>query len=383
MNIKYILKNKSIYYRFRVGRKLSVLRKLPFEIQENDWSPTKQCAKPKNLQPINAQLVKFKSFLLDEINLALTNEVNVNLEWVKQKQHAFFNTSETNDIHKVYLYDYLVHYIRIEKPISTNFNIIKKHISKTTRIIDIDLKWFEEFSKNKLKEYAESTIGKHIQQIKQVLKHAESNEIRINKSAFDFKIKQYTTINTYLTINELEMIFNYEFKSDYLNNAKRLFLVGCTTGLRVSDLMRIKEFHLENDFIELVTQKTKQSIIIPLDPRVIEFIPLLRPISQAKFNKYIKKVCQIVGLNEPLKGYIRGNDNKRKKGIYPKYQLITSHSMRRSFASNLYGKVPTVVIMAITGHTTEKTFLTYIKKPQRDFAEQLKNFYSSGNRSKV
>ena len=49
--------------------------------------------------------------------------------------------------------------------------------------------------------------------------------------------------------------------------------------------------------------------------------------------------------------------------------------MRRSFASNLYGKVPTVVIMAITGHTTERSFLTYIKKPQRDFAEQLKDYY--------
>ena len=49
--------------------------------------------------------------------------------------------------------------------------------------------------------------------------------------------------------------------------------------------------------------------------------------------------------------------------------------MRRSFATNLYGKVPTVVIMAITGHTTEKSFLTYIKKPQRDFAEQLKKYY--------
>jgi hypothetical protein len=57
--------------------------------------------------------------------------------------------------------------------------------------------------------------------------------------------------------------------------------------------------------------------------------------------------------------------------------------MRRSFASNLYGKVPTVVIMAITGHTTEKSFLTYIKKPQRDFAERLKEYYlenSAGER---
>ena len=76
-----------------------------------------------------------------------------------------------------------------------------------------------------------------------------------------------------------------------------------------------------------------------------------------------------------IKKHTRGKDNKRILGVYPKYKLISSHTMRRSFASNLYGKVPTIVIMAITGHTTEKSFLTYIKKPQRDFAERLKDYY--------
>ena len=83
-----------------------------------------------------------------------------------------------------------------------------------------------------------------------------------------------------------------------------------------------------------------------------------------------------MGITQKVKGYVRNKQNMYVQGYYPKHLLIRSHTMRRSFASNLYGKVPTVVIMAITGHTTEQSFLTYIKKPQREFAEQLGAYYS-------
>ncbi len=375
MKVTYVQKSKSIYYRYRYGRKLSVVRKLPFEIEKKDWSITKQCAKPKKLEAINIQLKKFQTYLLEETNIAISKDIKIDVEWVKLKQNAFFNSFDSKHHYKLYLKEYLGYYIETEKPNSSKFNTLKNHIPSKTRIVDVDIKWIEKFSKDKLKNYAESTIGKHIQQLKQVLKHAEYSGIKIRRSAYDFRIKQYSTINTYLNETEIEMIFNYAPETEYLKNTRKLFLMGCTTGLRVSDLMRIKQFELKNDSLELVTKKTNQSIIIPLDPRVKDFFEEVRPISHQKFNKYLKILCKKVGLTEQMKGYIRDKKNKRVLGIYPKYKLITSHTMRRSFATNLYGKVPTVVIMAITGHTTERSFLTYIKKPQRDFAEQLRQYY--------
>jgi len=147
--------------------------------------------------------------------------------------------------------------------------------------------------------------------------------------------------------------------------------------------MKIKDYSIKDNFIEITTQKTNQSLLIPIDPRVKNYIPTLRPLAHPVFNRYLKELCELAKINKPTKGYVRGKENKRVLGVYPKYKLISSHTMRRSFASNLYGKVPTVVIMAITGHTTEKSFLTYIKKPQRDFAERLKEYYlenSAGER---
>lgn len=66
---------------------------------------------------------------------------------------------------------------------------------------------------------------------------------------------------------------------------------------------------------------------------------------------------------------------RKVSGTYPKYELMTSHICRRSFATNLYGHIPTPVIMAITGHSTETMFLNYIKKTASENAEVLRNFY--------
>ena len=46
--------------------------------------------------------------------------------------------------------------------------------------------------------------------------------------------------------------------------------------------------------------------------------------------------------------------------MYPKYELIASHAMKRSFATNYFGKIETPILMEITGHSRESTFLSYI-----------------------
>lgn len=65
-----------------------------------------------------------------------------------------------------------------------------------------------------------------------------------------------------------------------------------------------------------------------------------------------------------------------KGGEFPKYQLVSTHICRRSFATNHYGKLPTPVIMAVTGHTTEKMFLNYIGKTAKDNAKELQKYWN-------
>ena len=53
-----------------------------------------------------------------------------------------------------------------------------------------------------------------------------------------------------------------------------------------------------------------------------------------------------------------------EKTIAPKYKFVSTHIMRRSFATNYYGKIETPILMHITGHTKESTFLSYIGTQQ-------------------
>jgi integrase len=99
------------------------------------------------------------------------------------------------------------------------------------------------------------------------------------------------------------------------------------------------------------------------DPLVIKILEneFPRRVSQVVFNKQIKALCKMARIDELVSGFMNNPKTKRKEIVdAPKYEFVTSHIMRRSFASNYYGKIETPLLMNITGHSKENTFLTYI-----------------------
>jgi integrase len=75
----------------------------------------------------------------------------------------------------------------------------------------------------------------------------------------------------------------------------------------------------------------------------------------------MKALCKMAGIEDLVSGF-KNNPKTRRKEIVnaPKYKFVTSHIMRRSFASNYYGKIETLLHMNITGHSKGSTFLSYI-----------------------
>ena len=203
-----------------------------------------------------------------------------------------------------------------------------------------------------------------------------------------------TATDIYLTTAEIEKIFKYDFSDKpYLDNARDLLIIGLNTGLRISDFMRLDLSHIKKDTIHIIAQKTGKIAEIPINKQ-IEFTlnkqggALPHSISEQKFNEYLKEIGEKVGFTEMVTGGKTECINeaeatakgikkvfRKVSGTFPKYELMTSHICRRSFATNLYGQIPTPVIMAITGHSTETQFLTYIKKTTAENAEVLRNFY--------
>ena len=137
---------------------------------------------------------------------------------------------------------------------------------------------------------------------------------------------------------------------------------------RVSDLLKLSQNNLRKAptglYIDIVQQKTKKAVTVGVaDPLVIELLEIEFPrrVSQVVFNKQIKALCKMAGIDELVCGF-KNNPKTRRKEIVaaPKYEFVTSHIMRRSFASNYYGKIETPLLMNITGHSKESTFLIYI-----------------------
>ena len=160
----------------------------------------------------------------------------------------------------------------------------------------------------------------------------------------------------------------------------------------MSDFLHFDEKNIRKvdgaTLLDITQQKTNKYVTIPLLPEVLEILNKYNGrfpavISEQKFNKYVKEVGEKSGIDEPTYGgiltKIDSNKNRKVFGTYPKYELITSHIGRRSFATNLYGKFSTPLIMNVTGHSKESTFLEYIGKTSGDLAIDLAKKYSQIN----
>jgi len=235
---------------------------------------------------------------------------------------------------------------------------------------DVDKNLYDELINYMIteKKYALNTYGRHIKFIKTVLHKATRDGLNTNiKYQNAFVGVTEPSDNAYLTETELESIYKYDFSAKpKLDRVRDVFLIGCWTGLRFSDYTNIRKEHVNGDRIKLVTQKTKQQVIIPLHPTVKSILEkydyqLPPAISNQKFNEYLQDVCEAAEINETYaKNITRAGIREVISG--EKYKFITSHTARRTFATNAYRrKISPFLIMSITGHKTEAEFLKYLK----------------------
>ena len=235
---------------------------------------------------------------------------------------------------------------------------------------EFDKKLFDEIITYQVdvKKYATNTIGRNTRTIKTILNKAIQEGISVNiKYQGAFKSTSEAVDNAYLTEKELETLYKHDFSDNPRNDRVRdLFLIGCWTGLRFSDFSDIRPEHINGDMLKMVTQKTKQQVIIPLHPVVKEILKkynyeLPPAISNQKFNDYLFEVCRDAKINDTYTKTIT-KAGKREVLTGPKHKYITSHSARRSFATNAFKRgISPYLIMTITGHKTESEFIKYLK----------------------
>ena len=400
--IKYIVKGNSeissIYLRFKEGRLIDLTVKTNFSINCNDWSETKGL--PKNLKDANLKklhngLINLSAELLNHYNNT-SNKLDINSKWLKDFINPTIKATDiTNKLIEYWDY-YALHKTstityKTKKKLTVQKHLLER-FQKTTKteylIKDVNANFklnLESYCNNH--DYAPNTIAQLIKTIKTICYHAQNNGIEVSNQLNSLTIKWQKVDKIFLDLKEIEKIENIKLPNDNLNNSRDWLLISCETGQRVSDFMRFTKdmirYENKKPLIEFTQVKTDKIMTVPLSKKVMSILDkrggnFPNKITDQKYNNFIKTVCELAKLNNEFKGgIIEVIDNvKRKKlGIFKKWQLVTSHIGRRSFATNNYGKIPTSLLISATGHSTEQMFLEYIGKTDTQKAMQLADYF--------
>ena len=222
-----------------------------------------------------------------------------------------------------------------------------------------------------LQQYSDNYCGQLLKLLKIILRDAEKSGLEVHpyfNYIESFKQKSSDRILHVLNPLEIKALKKLQHIPGEYRDSYKWLLIGLCIGQRVSDLLKLSPDNLRKAptglYIDILQQKTKKAVTVGLaDPLVIKLLEneFPRRVSQVVFNKQIKALCKMAGIEGLVSGF-KNNPKTRRKEIVnaPKYEFVTSHIMRRSFASNYYGKIETPLLVNITGHSKESTFLTYI-----------------------
>ena len=237
------------------------------------------------------------------------------------------------------------------------------------------------------------SLIKNIKVFMNVAREEGLHDVNSHNSS-SFKKLDIDVDNIYLTVDELikihQLIITEELVIDncpelklkkvpaevkLLELSRGRFLIGAFTALRVSDFTRIEELNIKDNFIRIRTDKNDYPVVIPVHWVVREILDrgfnLSEKIADQIINKQIKLLCRCAEITEPVV-LAKFEIGKRADIVKEKCDWVTTHTARRSGATNMYkAGIPSISIMKITGHHTEKSFLKYIKITQEENAQLL------------
>lgn len=350
--------------------------------------------------PSKSQLIKFQdhiSALISEIRSMEARfmfertpySADMIVENIKELKKRATKKEDASNI----VYDFIDQYIEEHKHIRekgslTVYKSLKKHLTNyqnhtrsKVRFDSIDYNFLQSFQNflvgweevnektKRVSTLNNTTISKQLRTLKTFLSYAKKKGIKVNPGHKDFSIKEYQMEVIALTQAELDLLLGLELDSNKrLDQVRDVFCFSCVTGFRYSDLEQLHRDHIKNEEIRLTVKKTKKPLIVPLNrysKAILEkYKDLATPlpmISNQKFNKYVKELCKLAEINDPIE-IIRYKGATKTIHRYQKYEVVSAHTGRKTFATlSLEKGIPAETVMKITGHSHYKSFQRYIK----------------------
>lgn len=345
----------------------------------------------KNYATINAELSllisKFKQFLSSVI---AKNQIPT-IKFVRDHFPQYLKNEGNNHKHipakLVNLYDHFKDYIESkEEDVAVDtvkdYRSLQKHLKAYEKsrachldFTSFDYAFYEDFVDFLFYETRKpngecgllsNSVGKQIKNLKCFLRNRIRKGYCANIDLSGFITLSEEVDKIFLSWEEISQIYKFDLsKHQHLNDTRNLLVLGCLIGLRFSDLSRISPSHIQNNILKIRQKKVQKFVQIPIMNEVYDILKQYNfhspNLQLNEFNNQLKELGMLLGYNEKVEvtHYKKGKPVIEYK---MKYELLTSHICRRSFCTNEYlrGTDP-LLIRKISGHRTEKAFLTYLK----------------------
>lgn len=392
------------------------------KIHSKHWDKSKSRVRQTSAYPgypeFNQKLNNYEAAILDIYRTLQNNGVPITFAALKEgMKKKFGQVVEKKTQSFIDFIDNMVGSIKHVKAPGRKMQPIKESTRTKYKGVLNHLKKYEEFTGSRIRtqnldslfydefvsymeeelELAPNTIGKIIATLKVFIGKAIKAGLPVSASydRFDFVVIKEDVEKIYLTQDELNAIAKFDLTDNpSLDRVRDLFIIGAHTALRFSDFTNIKPENIieikGKKMIKMKTIKTEQDVIVPVHPHVDTVLKkynhkLPATISNQKSNKYIKDVCELVGIDKTTP-IVRMQGSKRITEKKKKWELVTTHTARRSAATNMYlAGIEPISIMRITGHKTETAFLRYICMSNEESAINLKDhaYFKSGQIMKI
>ena len=267
---------------------------------------------------------------------------------------------------------------KVHKRTTAKYETLKKHLKAfqknaryNIKFENINITFYDKFMNFCLGELdlVNNSAGKYVTTLKTFLNWSVERKYTTNLDYKKFKVLKEEGDIVYLDFEELLHLFNFDFSDNQrLEKVRDAFCLSCFTGLRFSDIKQLKQENIKGDFIKIKSYKTKETLRIPLNEYAKEIInkyidhdQFLQVISNQKMNLYLKELAEIAEIDTPVTlTKIKGVE--RIETTQPKYDLISTHTGRRTFVTvSLEKGMRPEIVMKITGHKSYDVFKKYIQ----------------------
>lgn len=210
------------------------------------------------------------------------------------------------------------------------------------------------------KSMAMNTIKTYSAMLKSIL-NVYSDEVSLPRYfAKILSVKGCVSQNTWLNNSEIQKLIAYEPENKTERLVRNHFVIGCLTGCRHSDIIKLSKNNIVDGMLVYVSQKTHIKAEVPITGVVERYLDDLEFVTQTicvnTFNSTIRRICKKCGINEVVKLFRGGVDVEGEK-----WQYISCHSSRRSFATNCYlSDLDLLSISKLCGHTDVSMTCHYI-----------------------